>query len=115
MDFSRRLVDIGVIYRKLRNSAKKRGIEFNLSLNYLNEMELPFRCCITGELIDYSGVGRNNPNGYSYDRIDNTKGYIDGNLYILSVEGNRKKSSLSISEVENIKSYLDDKLDSKLE
>jgi hypothetical protein len=42
----------------------------------------------------------------SIDRKDNTKGYVKGNVHIISLEANRKKSNSSIEELEKIIAYM---------
>ena len=62
-------------YTKLKRSAEKRNIEFSVSLEYLWNL---FKsqdqiCVITGDYI-------NSIDDASLDRIDSTKGYVEGNI-----------------------------------
>jgi len=81
--------------RQLRNGAKKRGIEFNVSLEYLNDLYLKQdkRCAISGEEItfDLNNKVKDRNITASLDRIDNDKGYIEGNVQWIHKEVNRMK------------------------
>jgi hypothetical protein len=71
-------------YHTLKMHAKQRGLEFNISFDY-------FRC-----LMDLAGHLHPSPDGFknqpSVDRVDAAKGYVEGNLTIVSVSENAAKS-----------------------
>ena len=79
-----------------RSNAKKKGIEFNI---ILEDIVLPELCpffnfpltCIRGE-------GRI-PSNYSIDRIDSSKGYIKGNIQIISNLANVMKNNATIFQL----------------
>ena len=84
--------------------AKRRGIYFNLKPS---DFELPERCPILGYKLEY-GVGNdgNGPRHATLDRIDNSKGYIPGNVMIISRLANAMKNESSFTELNNfIKNY----------
>ena len=88
-----------------RNRAARRGLEFNLELS---DIVIPEKCPLlevpfqfgTKECYDYSP---------SIDRIDNSKGYVKGNIQIISMKANAMKNSASLEELhtfcENILRY----------
>lgn len=91
-------------------AAKKRAIANNLEFNLEKEdIILPTHCPILGtELVkgdkeDYSMT-------YSLDRIDNSKGYIKGNVQVISMLANSMKNSATIEQLEafskNILQYI---------
>lgn len=72
-------------YHTLKTHAAQRGIEFSLSFDY-------FRC-----LMDLAGHLYPSPNGFkdqpSVDRVDPTRGYVEGNVTIVTVSANARKGN----------------------
>lgn len=84
------------LYHSIKNRAKKYGLEFNIEPS---DIVIPEYCPLTGIKINTSsGVGRNR-DCPSVDRIDNTKGYVKGNIRVVSDLGNRMKSDASKAEL----------------
>lgn len=90
-------------YLRLKNSAYKRNIEFNIDINYLwNLFEKQNETCNLSSL-KISLIGRDRhlkgkEQTASVDRIDNSKGYIEGNVQWVHKEINRMKGSLNQNE-----------------
>ena len=83
----------------LRN-CKKRNFEFNLTSEYLNNLWIlqNKKCPYTGvDLILNTHSKRNKDYRYtaSLDRIDSSKGYIEGNVHFVSLSINLMKNSMS--------------------
>ena len=74
------------IYRNVRKRAKKRGMEFSITYE---DLVVPDVCPIFGEPLVMDGTGGNF--APSLDRIDNTKGYIPGNVQVISLLANCMK------------------------
>lgn len=74
-----------------RRTAKLKGIEHSITVDDLVHSDI---CPLTGVMIDWGCSGRHllNP---SVDRIDPTKGYIKGNVEIMSCLGNSMKNNAS--------------------
>lgn len=65
----------------------------------------PEYCPILGIKLDYETNGRQE-NSPSFDRLDPTKGYISGNVQIISWRANRIKNDGSAEEHQKIANYL---------
>lgn len=92
----------------LRNSAKRRGIEFDLDLVDLNELSFPLTCPILG--IELGFFDKVCDNSYSIDRIDNNLGYIVGNIIVISFRANRIKNDSNSIELKKISNFYRDLL-----
>lgn len=92
------------IWNYLRNSAKKRNLEFNLTLSYINNLSFPITCPILGIKLEWH-KGKSEDNSYSFDRIDSSKGYVIDNIQIISMKANRAKNNLSAKELTLFSNY----------
>jgi len=79
--------------RGCRYRAKKKGLEFNLTLDYLRSIYTPICPYLEIEL-GLCGEGRGQPNSLSIDRIDPTQGYVIGNIRIISNKANAMKNNV---------------------
>ena len=78
-----------------KTRALKRGLEFNLTKE---DIIIPDKCPIL-EVPLMIGTKDNYEYSPSLDRIDNTKGYIRGNIQIISKKANSMKNSASLYEL----------------
>lgn len=86
-------------------NASKAGVEFALAWE---DLEWPSVCPVLGISIDYfSPGGSRNENSCSFDRIDNTLGYVKGNVVVMSWRANRIKNDGSAEEHRKIAEYID--------
>lgn len=76
-----------------KRSAKYRNLEFSITEEYL--VSLPQICAYTGQELTFE---RNKPNTISLDRIDSSKGYIEGNVQFVCTNINYSKSDMSEQE-----------------
>ena len=84
------------ILNNCRSRAKREGIEFNLSID---DIIIPEVCpYLKIPLTLILGEGKQESN-ISIDRIDPTKGYIKGNVQIISKKANTMKSNASKEEL----------------
>ncbi len=90
--------------RKLKNRllnaararARKSGLEFNLTED---DILLPRFCPLLGVEMFVTESRRGNKNcSFSLDRIDSSKGYVKGNVWIISHKANTMKSSATLEE-----------------
>ena len=87
------------IARKLLNISKRateKNLEFNLTFDYVKQL-LSYKTCFYTNVsfIDEEGSMLSR----SFDRKDNSKGYIIGNIGVCTVDFNRRKGDLSLDEI----------------
>ena len=87
-----------------RKRAKKKGIEFELAKE---DIIVPEICPVLGLVLEV-GEGQRQPNSPSIDRIDNSKGYIRGNVAIISLRANALKNDGTIEELKAIVKYMEE-------
>jgi len=96
--------------QRMRNGAKVRSgqksIPFDLSVAHLQEIA-PELCPVLGVELIYTGDGgRGNPHTASLDRIEPEKGYVVGNVQIVSYLANRMKSNASEGELRRFAAWV---------
>ena len=106
-DFNNKLKNpIKKMLNVARKRAKKMGVFYNLKES---DLIMPEKCPLL-EIPIYISRGLATDNSPSLDRIDNTIGYIPGNVAIISRLANMMKLSASLDQLElfstNIKSYI---------
>lgn len=102
-DFSIRVAK--ELLRHARRRAKKKELLFNLVPEDL--LPIPINCPVLKTPLLYFGSERNNKNNAaSVDRIENEKGYVPGNVRIISWRANHIKTDATIEEVEAVLKYM---------
>lgn len=75
--------------------AKRRGIHFDLSREYIESIAVDV-CPVLGLKLNYEyGNAAQSDNSPSLDRINNDEGYVEGNVQWISDLANRMKNSAS--------------------
>lgn len=92
---------------RIRGSAKRRGLEF--SLLETDFQTLPKYCPVLNIELKYPGEALNadDPAIASIDRIDNSMGYIAGNVAIISLRANKLKRDASLEELQALTKWLE--------
>lgn len=86
------------LYDAARDRAKRKGIEFNITYE---DIVIPDVCPVFKTPFTYTG-GKFSATSYSLDRIDSTKGYVKGNIQVISVKANMMKNSATKKGVNTI-------------
>ena len=88
-----------------RGRALERGIEFDLP-SYKDLPKVPKYCPVLGIPLKVGSSKKSNGGGSynspSLDRIDNNKGYIKGNIQIISRKANQMKNNGSFKDIKKL-------------
>ena len=98
------LPEIRQIYNRLKASAKRRNIEFDLTIIELYNLTYPITCPILGIPLKFNR-GQIQDDSYTIDRVDSTKGYTIDNIQVISWRANRLKNNASLDELNKISKY----------
>lgn len=82
-------------YAKRR--AQLKGLDFNLTIE---DIIIPDVCPVFGTVLELNNHTRQNLNTPTLDRIDNSKGYVKGNVIVVSWKANRIKNNASLEELQ---------------
>lgn len=84
-----------------RSRARKKGTGFTVRAEDLGPM--PDLCpCLGLELNWRNSRGVSDPSAPTLDRLNNAKGYVPGNVWVISMKANRIKSDSSIAELQAV-------------
>lgn len=113
-----RLLNLNLEFRKrnprrvllsgIKSRCKKGNIPFNLTLD---DIIVPEVCPVLGiPLVWHAGTGVKKDNGNNHDspsvdRVDPSKGYVKGNIRIISKRANLIKNDATVKELELILEY----------
>lgn len=86
-----------------RHRARKLGLAFNLAKD---DVVIPEHCPITGVKIQ-AQKGKRTDASPSFDRIDLSKGYVKGNVAVISWRANRLKNNGTLAEFKGIVAYME--------
>ena len=96
------------MYTQAKRRAKERGLEFNIELS---DIVIPDKCPLLGVPF-VNGVKGDYEFTPSLDRIDPTKGYVKGNIWVITKKANSMKNSATKAElltfVSNVIKYFGD-------
>lgn len=70
-----------------------------------DDYPVPLYCPVLAIPLDYS----DNDHKPTLDRHDNLKGYITGNVYVISMKANRLKNNATIDEIRLLYKYMQKK------
>jgi len=84
-----------------KTRAKRRGIEFTIKRE---DVVVPPRCPVLDIELKV-GDGRATPNSPTLDRIDNSKGYVAGNILVVSFRANTIKNDATLKELRAVADF----------
>lgn len=90
------------LINSIRSRARARGLEFDIDVD---DIVIPDRCPILGIPLSV-GIGTRTDSSPSVDRINNDRGYVKGNVQVISFRANRIKNDASLEEMQKIVEYL---------
>lgn len=83
------------LYQQSKSRALRKNIEFSISIN---DIIIPDKCPLLNVPF-IIGTKNNYEYTHSLDRIDNSKGYIPGNIWVISKKANSMKNSANKEEL----------------
>lgn len=96
------------IFDLIKNRAERTGIEFSVKFE---SIEWPTHCPVLGMKLNYlEPTGKQNSDSPSFDKIDPNKGYIKGNVKVISLRANRIKFDASLDELKKVYLYMKENL-----
>lgn len=86
------------MFRRAKMRAKETGKEFSITKG---DIYIPTHCPILGmELKECAGTSGGAKNSPSLDRIDSFKGYVPGNVWVISRLANQMKANATKEELQ---------------
>lgn len=90
------------MFNTAKRRAKDKGVDFNLDIS---DIVIPSVCPVLGIPLA-AKRGCVDPASPSLDRIIPSKGYVKGNVQVISHRANSIKSNATIEEVEMVLNYM---------
>ncbi len=90
------------LYERASKRAKEKGLEFDITPY---DIIIPECCPVLGLRLNISPNIHNLDCSPSLDRIDNNRGYIKGNVIVVSFKANTIKSSATVEELKLVYSF----------
>lgn len=91
------------LLRQARSRAERSGLEFDLQRS---DIHVPTHCPVLGTPLRMHARGRHDDTP-SLDRIDSTRGYVRGNVRVISWRMNNLKRDLTLDEVRRLAEYME--------
>ena len=85
-----------LLWYRAKENSKRHNREFNIEVE---DIIIPTHCPYLGVELIFDVTYHNSPNYFSIDRIDSSKGYIKGNIQIISHLANTIKSNTTIDQL----------------
>ena len=95
----------GTSVKSARRRAKIKGIPFNLTIEYLLDI-VTDRCPVFNTEFKFRGNKVARDESPSLDRIDPTKGYVEGNVVVISSKANNIKSAYKSTDIYKVAQWL---------
>lgn len=89
-----------ILLTDAKKRAKQSGVPFDIVIDDL--LPIPEICPVFAIRLEYGTKGKYSPNSPSIDRVNPTKGYIKGNVWIISKRANTIKSDATPLELRQV-------------
>jgi|688.fasta_scaffold192409_5 hypothetical protein len=90
--------EVSAMWSRAKYRAKQKGLDFTIEQK---DIIIPDKCPLLGIPLEcHRGKGSQQGNSPSLDRIDPTKGYIKGNVWVISNRANTLKNDATLQELE---------------
>ena len=99
-----------LLLKGAKQRAKKNNLDFNLELDDIVYGE---RCPVLGMKFNFMNTGYPKDNSPSLDKIIPKKGYVKGNVAVISFKANSIKRNATLEELEKMTKWLKQQLRSK--
>jgi len=90
------------LYSSAKSRAKKYGIKFTITIDDIKDIIPVYNICCLLEIKMIINEGKVKYNSFTLDRIDHSKGYVKGNIQVISHKANNSKNNSTISEYDTI-------------
>lgn len=94
---------VHALYINLKSAAKQKKLEFSIDES---DIRVPIMCPIMQIPLKFNNKVHKNDSP-SVDRIDTSKGYIKGNIAVISYKANTCKNNLTLEEVRRLLQYME--------
>lgn len=101
-DFLRKNNPSLLIWKRIKKKAHSRGLEFSIQAK---DIKIPKKCPILDLELKMNKL-KPKANSPSLDRIDNNKGYIKGNVKVISRHANFLKSNMTKKQIKKLYEYM---------
>lgn len=91
--------------KNARLRAKNKGLPFDITVEYIESI-LPDKCPVFNTPFVYRGNGKVVFTSPSLDRIDPVKGYVEGNVVVISSKANNIKSAYKSTDIFMVAAWL---------
>ncbi len=102
---------ISYVFSQTKQRAKRKGLPFSLTVDYLRSVPVPTHCPVLGIELAWgvaSGKGRRFDNSISIDRIVPSLGYVQGNVRWISDRANGLLRDGTLEEFKKVVAFLEE-------
>lgn len=93
---------VAQLYYMSRKRAKQKSVEHTITKD---DIKLVHICPIRNVTMSRS-TGKFNNDSYTLDRVDSSRGYVPGNVRVISWKANNLKSDLSVGDIVRLLAYM---------
>jgi hypothetical protein len=97
-----RQTPLNICLQQARRRAKLKGVPFDITID---DLEIPDVCPVLGIPLQVN-TGHAKENSYSLDRIIPERGYVKGNVAVISYKANTIKNNATIEDLEKVLQWL---------